>query len=217
MFLNKLEEIYKSSMCNQYYNADLFTSFYSYFQNSMEEKRKYLTPYEFAYINSLNTEDAIRLFLFFTNEEINKDSALIIKPFFECDNHDCDYKIFLDEDSVDEGIYHCILCSKEYLHDEIISSVKIYFEINYKFFEEVEQYDKNSTYEILKRLPGNLKDGSPLSTRDYYKEEFLPDKGATSIRDVLQANQLEDGKVVSKSFEEVALKFAEDYSMFLEG
>lgn len=164
MFYEKLTRIYHETECDKYFSESILKSFDKFVRKSVLERNKYINPYRFARQVELPIEDSIRFLMYFTND----NGILNIFMFFECSTSTCvSTRIFFNMEYKDE-IIACDECGKEYVFEDIIDFTKVYFQIKPDLHvpppeEEFISHDRNSTIEILRRLPDNLKNASPPS------------------------------------------------------
>ncbi len=216
MYYTKLEKIYIESNCLSEFSEDLLLSFDSYLQTIVLQNETFISPYEFAVINKMSLEQSIKFFLYFVDDTDSEKGVLSTSLFFECTTNNCFERIFLDESQVDEFEYLCSECNKIYAYEDIKSIIKVYFQINEETLKDNEQFDKNSTMDILERMPDNLKEKSPSSSANQPVFDRC-DEGAINLELVHSINSNQNNDVVSADFNELYSQFSHNYSDFLKG
>jgi hypothetical protein len=216
LYYEKLMNTYNDSECHNYFPHHVLTAFDHFIHQNTTSASRYLSPYSFSFDYELSTEEALRFFMFFTND----DGLLDMLFFFECSNPSCSCRIFLnvnildmDDEQIDEDII-CEECGKDYLISEVITFVKVYFILKNGIIipppkQEIKKKDSNSTFQVLKGLPTHLKGMSPLPLD---KTNLLQtDKGdfpAIELTQMSSINKTADNKIISHIVDDFYLRSA---------
>lgn len=184
----KLKNIYEQTDCHKMYSTEYLDLLYNFIIINEEKQNKYLNPYEFAYINKISIKSALTFFLYFTNDSESSKQILNIELFFECTNNTCDSSIFLKECELDEGVYECSNCYKDYLYEDIKPFIKAYFTLN-EGASDLFYSDPNSTMNILERLPDNLKEKSPSFINNSVHGEGDNQNNTIFLNELLELNR----------------------------
>jgi hypothetical protein len=218
LFYEKLTSTYLDSGCVNYFPDKMLNDFSTYLKGfAANGRKKYLNPYRFAIDFNTPIRDAIKFFMFFTND----DGILDIKYFFECSNSACSsHRIFLEsislnksEEQLDELIF-CDMCSRDYDLSTVIPYIKVYFQLKPDFTipkEESRIYksDPNSTIEALEGLPDHLKVESPSSTIPTRSHPDEGDDSAVALETIVSINkETNNGGVISNPVENMLLSVA---------
>lgn len=171
MFYSKLISIYDKSNYATIFDRSYVSMLDEFLSEKFVNNSTYLSPYEFSVIQKLSLQESIKVFSCFTGDE----GIIDVCYFFECTNPSCiASRVFIDkslfqnpdfEDEIDEHLLHCYECGREFLFEDVIPFIKIYFkfhpEITIQTLEINRKVDPNSTIQILSGLPTVLKPDSP--------------------------------------------------------
>lgn len=167
MYYEKLMSIYQSSLNKDELNSVLVRQFSDYLTSKSRQLGNILSPYEFMLSSGMSLDEALYIFMFFSDE----DGCLYPNYFVECFSSGCtSEKMYIDMEILEadldpDTIIECVECGTEYAFEEILDYIKVYFKIKPDCFVPyvdvpIEKKDKHSTIQALRGMRGNLKSES---------------------------------------------------------
>ncbi|WCF11714.1 hypothetical protein NDS46_30680 (plasmid) [Paenibacillus thiaminolyticus] len=135
MLYERLLDIYKETECHKDFPVSVVESLNEFVISCLHRGNKAISPYKFASYYGITIEEAIRLFLYFSNEQ----KALKIIYFLCCSKSECGGKTFINETILysSKGVLSCGECSTEYLVKDVYGSIVVSFKLSDSLFELV--------------------------------------------------------------------------------
>ncbi|MGG0890296.1 hypothetical protein [Cytobacillus horneckiae] len=195
---------FQNTEISKAYPNDILNTLFKFIKDEISFGYYFINPYKFAFEAKINVHLSIQLFLFFTKD----DSLFTVESFVDCPK--CTGKrLSLNPDEiVDTNIIICEDCNSEYLIDDLKNSLYIYFKLNIDYNELddlviTDNFDTNSTYDVIKRLNGNLKGESPSSSNAENLNNRTIDEGeypsGVKIEEIIDNNKNDEGEILSDS------------------
>ena len=131
MFYRKLVEVYKETGCDQFKPISIVSILNDYMTWSLERNRRNLSPFKFANMTGMQTNESLTFYVFFKN-----DGPFVLEYFTECLNNSCGERIYLDEEvhlGDRDNVIFCDECCSKYSIKDIYRYIKVNFRIKDEF------------------------------------------------------------------------------------
>ncbi|MFD9627700.1 hypothetical protein [Peribacillus muralis] len=220
MYYEKYEAEFQNSDLSKKYPKHILSNLKEYIKEELCNGYEYINPYKFALDYGLTDEESLQLFLFLTDD----DKLFKVEPFVDCPICTGKRLSLLPENHIDENVIYCDDCNKEYQLSNMKNSLYFYFRLNKLLIvsqdERIsEDFDPHSSFEIWKRLNGNLKGKSPSSSAAKLSDNFSNDEGdkkqvpGVTLEELVKNNSDNKGKQISDSTHELTNNLMDLMSM----
>ncbi|RKP54929.1 hypothetical protein D7Z26_06725 [Cohnella endophytica] len=218
MLYERLVHIYNTTNCRKYYPVSSVDNLYRFIQQSLDQRKKNVSPYGFANFSGFSVENSIQFFMYFSN----RDGIFDIIYFFECSKPTCGNRVYLSTDDLNSGdnMISCDECDKEYIVEDIQEFIKAYYAIRKEFLLGVPRIavtdtgrkDPNSTFQVIKGLTDDLKWDSPSSLSNHLRGD---DEGEctdpVTLDQIVKGNIDNSGEAISDAVQTFLDKMYQRY------
>jgi hypothetical protein len=203
LYSEKFATEFQNSKLANNYSTNILINLDLFIQEESSYGYELLNPYKFALDYGISTENSLKLFLFFTDDE----KIFRLESFVDCPSCTGKRLEVSQLEFPDEDIIYCDDCCKDYQVNQIQNQIYVYFKLNnieHPLNEELlnDRFDHNSTIDIFNRLNGNLKVKSPSSSESSTNDSHIDAGGSTNrpmLKDIIRTNIDSDGNSISIS------------------
>lgn len=211
MYYKRLVSIYeKYNMCAQF-PKELITTLDNFIDWNLKRNKRHLSPYQFANFSGITSDRSLEFFMYYSK----KDGIFELVYFLECTSHNCGERIYIEKKDLDDidGVVVCEECSHSYSLNKMRRYIKVYFNLKDDLTDQIrnERYDPNCAFDVLTRMPDDLKSESPSSSIEPTENEGEHGSSLVSLDKLIEINTSSfNGPIIEDPFLQSVLDYIHD-------